>query len=427
MTASSQATNVVLVSAVTLPAVGALVPALMLLEPGAARRGARAAMIAATATWFGLVVSSRHPHVGPVGADALVAAAGVGTGLLALAVPGSSPRIGSATGVAMTALTASLATESGGVPSAVGGLAGLVAVVALIGLMRQPGGRGRAIAASPGLAAIAGGVLQLHERSGRWALVGGSGLAPAALIGGGAAAVVVALAADGLFWRRNTPPDVVSLRQNDAMAMAMVPVAAGLALGVRALVLIAGVPGAGGLAIGLALAATGLAAAGARWRLEHSAAAVLVVWAFAATVSLPSGAGRGPGLLLAAAAVLVAVAGTRVLASAIPGGITLAVALGVSTGGRPAVIGAALAVSAVCLARPAFAGSGVERTPASIAGVGLAVWLVLAPATWGWTGASDLGPYTDGTPIAVAAAGVAMVAVTAWRARPATGRARARS
>ena len=190
--------DVLLVVAVALPALGAILPAILLLDRRPARHVADAAILAATAAWLVLVLAGEPADAGLLHADGLSAAAGVGTGLLAV-----SRRVRYPAGAVMTALTAALAAI---VDTDVGVVAGVVATAAAAASIVWP-----SMLAAPALA------LALRGLGGQDDTALAVGLAIAAAV----------LAATAL-WPRLRPPRFAPLAIGAAAAAVVAPAAAAL-------------------------------------------------------------------------------------------------------------------------------------------------------------------------------------------------------
>lgn len=137
-----------------------------------------------------------------------------------------------------------------------------------------------------------------------------------------------------------------------------------------------------------------------------------------AAVGLAAAAGTTAApafLLIAAGALIAAVPWRPLLLAATPGAVALTAALSQQPRTAPAL---ALAATAVLIAWRPRPGDKPEprHTPALV----LLAWLVLAPATWRWTGPDFhdyIDPYQEGIAIAAAAAVVAVAATNLVRLR----------
>jgi hypothetical protein len=194
-----------------------------------------------------------------------------------------------------------------------------------------------------------------------------------------------------------------------------------------------------GLLVGL-VAVTGLSPLGASavgavaasaWAFRRPQQPTLTLAALAvAAAALP--VGRQPSALLAAAAALALV--VRHPATALlglPGGAGLAASL-VSTEPEPplVVLVAGTAAAALVLGargareprgRWGEGSTGTEGIFGLVPAGALALWLVVSPGSWGWTGAEGLGDYDRGALVATAAAGLALVGRRAMAVRPTAG------
>ncbi|HUP70425.1 MAG TPA: hypothetical protein VM142_11510 [Acidimicrobiales bacterium] len=163
----------------------------------------------------------------------------------------------------------------------------------------------------------------------------------------------------------------------------------------------------------LAVVATAAAAA-AFWatRVPAHPAPALAALALAAAV-IPDG-GEASGLLAGAAALCLAVPHPAVALLGVPGAAALAAALVVSdVDGSIVVVVLGAVVTAMALSRRMAVaapfprdGSALQLLPAGA----LAMWVVLRPGSWGWTGAGGGGTYDRGASLAMAAALLVVVA-----------------
>ena len=213
--------------AVALPALGAILPAILLLDRRPARQLADAAVLTATAVWLVLVLVGEQADAGLLHSDGLTAAAGVGTGLLAV-----SRRVRYPAGAVMTVLTAALAAVADVTDIAV--VVGVLAAVAAAGSIMWP-----SMLAAPALALALRGLGGQDET--------------ALAIGLAATAAVLAAAA---FWSRLRTPRLAPLAVGTAAAAVLAPgpaalLAAGTVLAVvvgRRVALLALLPGVVALA-----------------------------------------------------------------------------------------------------------------------------------------------------------------------------------
>ena len=192
------------------------------------------------------------------------------------------------------------------------------------------------------------------------------------------------------------------------------------------------------LLIGL-VAATGLSplgsavagvAAAVAWtrRLPGRPTPVLAALAVAAA-GLPAG-GQSSALLAAGAVLALALAGTHPAGAilGLPGAAALATAVVTTEAGLPLVVLVLGTTAALVLVVCGGNASGDRTTDTSL-GTGrdavelapaaaLALWLVLSPGSWGWTGGVRLGAYDRGALAATAAAGLSVVGRRVMTGRP---------
>lgn len=357
--------------------------------------GGPAAGALLAAVWIGVAISG--------GTDAgfrvtpLAAAAAAGVAVLAGWLPLPDERAGAARfGLSVLALPLATAAAAGGEP-----LVPLCAVALAVALLDGPSWEcPHALAGAVGLALA---TALLGRASGDWSLPAAAG------DGVGVAAAVLLAAALTLI------VGVAGAGDEDRPG-------ARLTLLVPALV-------AGLAAAPVLAAATGMIAAGAlatvvAWRGGRPAA-VLGLTAVAV-------AAAGPGLrpaavLLAAAAVLAAaidLPGTAVLG--VPGAIAAVVAVDTlmtaETAGAAAVL-AVVAATAVlrtdwAAVAEALAGPPTEQDLPRALPLALAVWLVVAPGSWGIAGAAGLRPYDRGALVALASGLAAVALAGAWSHLP---------
>ncbi len=385
-------------------------------------RWAQVAVVAPGAAWLALVVTGARGRVGGFYVTPLVAAAGCGTALLTVAVLEGMSRRRSMS-VACGALAAvGVGLTAGGdgaqAVAVVGGLA-LAAVLTVEG----PPGTPRsnrvipALLAAGGVAACGVGFAAVHARSGRWSLPTTAPLSVGAIMAFLAcAALLAAYGTLRLTARRSgTEPARRSGTEPGAVLLA-----GGLAVGLSAAPLRAGGTELGAAVVILATAA--VVAAGVR-----RGALSLALLALAAAAG-PAALAPGSRLLAAAAVIAVAVDVPWAWLAAVPGAVSLVTGVVDDGGGLAFAAAVGVAAVAVLLAHGAVEEGRRERAvalgalPAVLAGA----WLVIAPGTWTWTGAS-LAAYDQGMARAVAAALVVVVArVLAGerRTRPAKGSAR---
>lgn len=115
----------------------------------------------------------------------------------------------------------------------------------------------------------------------------------------------------------------------------------------------------------------------------------------------------GPSLLIAAAAILTAALGVELASVAALPGLAALAAAAQEHGNGSWWIAAAAAIVAVIVATHLDVPHSIELH--HIPAAALAAWLLIAPSTWAWTGATRLGLYTRAAPVAAAVA--ALVAV----------------
>jgi hypothetical protein len=344
-----------------------------------------AATVAALA-WAYLVAVGADGEAGPFHISALEAAAGCGAALsMAAVVPGlTGRRAAVGAGLALTAIGVVL---TGGTAMSAWAVVGGLALAAAAAVDATPASErlGPALGAAAVVAAVTSGFLLLHSRASRWTLPSEGPLprpSAVALLVGAAALVVVA-------GRRADRPTAAFM-------------AVGLVLGLAAA---SGRAGDDELAAAAVALGTGAVVAAG---LRRGPLAVALVALAAAAGPLPlAPASR----LLAAGAVVALVVDRRwALLAAVPGGVSLAAGV-LDDGGRLALAMAlaGLVVAAV-VAWTAAEDTGGGRVPdwATVPALAAGAWLVVAPGSWTWTGAT-LGAYDEGAALAVAAGFLAVV------------------
>ena len=349
--------TVLLAAALAVPAAGL---ALARVAPTAvhARRWVTWACLAAGGLWL-VLFADLDASVGRFGASAPVA---VATWLLASSVSWPTRRLSAALVVAASAAAvggASLGAGRGDLADAAGGLALATVLVIVATRLEDDGGAVAAITCALGAAAIAAGLVRLEVSTGGFVAGGG------VLTVLGSAAVAVAAAT-----------------RTRRAASTVVPL--GLALGIQAAAPL-------GDPFAVALGALGVACAARGW-LGSSLAA----WSLAAAV-----VGALPAALLLAAAAVVATVWFHPVAAvlALPGAASLTFAVGDDGSLLRVVLGLAAVGTALLLWRSP--GDDVlpgRPTVPTLAAAGLGGWLLLAPESWGWVGAAELGDW--GTAVA---------------------------
>ena len=215
-----------------------------------------------------------------------------------------------------------------------------------------------------------------------------SGEPVAALFGASAATLLVLVASLGSSWAR---PLVVP----------------GLLVG---LVAVPGLPH-------LAVAATAAAAA-ALWATRAPARPAPALAALALATAVIPGGGEASGLLACAAALCLAIPHPAVALLGVPGAAALTAAVvGSDIDGSIAVVVLGAVVTVFALSRRLAITAPISRDATALrllpAGV-LAVWVMVSPGSWGWTGAGGGGSYDRGVSLALA---VALLFVVASRIR----------
>lgn len=394
-----------LLVAVLLPVAASIVSAFAV-EDERAVAVVRLGGLCAAAAWVALLVAGVDDAVaGRLRPDATGAAAAAGSALaLAAATSGIHRRGAALLGVAATAVAAGVVfTTPGGVPagapvsvSAWGVVAGLGAAAVFAALAAEH--RRPLVAVGTAGAALGAASVALLDHRVHAAVLdagAGRGLAPGVVACAGAALVAVA----GGGTRR---PALVYLAPALLLGVRMVPIAGGGRWWV----------------VAVGFAAAGVAAAAVP---RMPAPVAVALWALAAACA---GTGARPAsFLLAAGAVVGACLTRRYGPLAALAGVPGAVAL-VHDLVRPEpyawAVGALLALTAAALATREPGPLRVPRAgelPAAAA----AVWLVAAPATWGWAGAAGLQPYDEALAL-TAATGAILLVAAGLRRRPAAGR-----
>jgi hypothetical protein len=362
---------------------------------------------------FWVVAALAEGDPSPVDTTAAGAAAAAGTAAVAGAAWGFGPLrpIWLAGTVLVLLPVATAAAAEGSAPALAVMLVVLAAAVVVAGLLGRCGvaqDEGGAAAAPRGavlaqavavvLAAglLAGALAAGHEDDGPWALVADGGAAAGLAL----AASAVLLLAAGVGPTRGRAYAVPGLLAGFLVAPGLTDVTLAVAGGAVALLAAAVL----GRRPGVALGFLGLGAA-----------------------ALPAGGRTAAALLLAGAALALAYGDDHPLAGllGLPGAAGLA-AEAVAAGGEaaPIVLVAAAACTAALLALASFpAAQAVQlaraqpRQPgrwplAALPAAGLGLWLLVAPGTWSWTGASGLGPFDRGAALA-AAVGVGAIVLRA--------------
>ncbi len=380
-------------------------------------RWVQAGLLVAAGAWLVLVVSGATGHTGAFHVTPLAAAAGCGAALVAVAVVEGTTRRRSlsATCAALSAVGVSLTAGSDGAAAAgvVGGLA--LAAVLTADLGPGPAGtsrRGRmlpALLAGGGVAAGAIGFAVVHSRTGHWTLTTDAPVALGAIVAFLVAATLLgACGTLGLrpALRSGTEP---ALRSGTEPALRAAPergallLAGGLAVGLTAAPLRVGADELGAAVVILASAA--VVAAGVR---RGALSLALLALAVAAG---PAALAPGSRLLAAAAVIVVAVDLPWAWLAATPGAVSLASGV-IDDGGRLAFATAVgVAAVAVLLAQAASEEGALGRrlSLGAVPAASVGAWLVVAPGSWTWTGAS-LAAYDEGTARAVAAGLLVVVA-----------------
>lgn len=306
--------------------------------------------------------------------------------------------------------------------------AAALAVVGLIvfplGLAQAAGGSSALLGATLVAAAAVEVVRALRPRlAWRW-----TRMVPAMGLLAAAACLIVAMAVDGGEGLSRALP-------SDGLGAALLGVAAGVLLVFVAsfgpcrarplavagmLVALVAVSGLSASAVaGTAAAAATLLALRAPARPAAAIAALAV-----AAAAVPAG-DQASGLLAGAAALGLAFPHPAAALLAIPGAAALAAALVGDKVEWPLVmVVLGTAATALALGQAVSAKAALPRgRPALrlLPACGLAVWLVLSPGSWGWTGDTGLGTYDRGASLALAAALLAVVGgrVRALSSRPA--------
>ncbi|HUF33637.1 MAG TPA: hypothetical protein VMN58_10580 [Acidimicrobiales bacterium] len=375
-------------------------------EGEAARTTVRAGGLLAAAGW--LVVTLLGEVGGSVlAADGLVGPTGVGASLLLVAVTRPEERwaaVGGSlvVGVGLVGLTVGTA-DATPVPAVVG--LGAAAAVAAAATRREgDGGLPLATAALVGAAAALLGVARLGMVVDAFVVpVSGMPVEAGVPVVVGAAAVAVAAASRP---RRALGP--------------LLPLA--LAVGLPAAATLEGSGEAVAVGAGALAAAAVWGVRPARRRARPLVPVALALWALAAA-TVP-GDTTGAALLLASAAVVTTV-GLRpaTAVTALPGAALLVASLTLEPSGTAVALGllGVLGVAGLVAAVAADVPPGV-RGPraASVPALGLGVWLLAVPTTWGWVGAAHLEWWVPGVVVATAGAvvGLGVAASAGWVTLP---------
>lgn len=350
------------------------------------------AVAVVTAGWVAAALAGAEPPL--VDTDLRGTAAAAATA--ALAGAGWRPRTpvaAAGAGAGLVLLPAAVAAAAGGGSALLltAALAGAAAAELAVTIRQRPPARGPATMYAVGLAA-------------------------------GAGALVAAVLVERQEWTST------SLPTDDVTAAGLGLIAAGLLVVVATLGPLRARPLAvPGLLVGLVavngLSPLGVAAVAAlvapawAWRVPSRPTPALAALAVAAA-ALPLGS-EPPALLAAAAALALVVTHPATAFLGLPGAAALAALLVTTEPGAPLILLAGgLAVTAMVLALrggPAWGALAAEARQESEgiiatvpAGV-LALWLVLSPGSWGWTGAEGLGTYDRGALVAAAAVGLFLV------------------
>ncbi len=183
-----------------------------------------------------------------------------------------------------------------------------------------------------------------------------------------------------------------------------------------ALVAVSGLP-ASAVAVAAATAATLLA-------LRAPARPAPAIAALAVAAAVVPAAAQASGLLASAAALGLAFPHPAAALLAIPGAAALAAALvGDMLEWPLVVVVLGTASTALALGQAASVEAALPRGRTALRllpACALALWLVLSPGSWGWTGSTGLGTYDRGASLALAAA---LLAVVGGRVRALSSRA----
>ena len=152
------------------------------------------------------------------------------------------------------------------------------------------------------------------------------------------------------------------------------------------------------------------AVAAALVRRPPAALALLAMSAAAVPAGVPAAYLLGAGALVAAA-----VGADVAVIVGLPGAVALAVAVVHSPSTSAAVITATAAVATAAVSAGQMQ-ARVVLDPSRVPAVALAVWLLVAPGTWTWTGPSLLTTYDQSAARAVAVALVVLVLTEVWPA-----------
>ncbi|MBV8979953.1 MAG: hypothetical protein JO086_03545 [Acidimicrobiia bacterium] len=377
--------------AVAAPLAGAVVAVLV---PDRALDAVRASALVAGLCWLALLLDASVVSVTRLHSAPIVAAAGLGAALLVAAVDTDAVDRPALLAVALTA--ASIAVAAGRTATDGGGaIVALAAAAALASAAGRMAARVWATAAA-GLVVAAIGVVALRSAANAWQLPladATSHRGAGVLVLVGAALVVVACC------QRARAPLTLAAPAAAFVAAQAAPM----------------VHRSGGLtwfAVVLAIAATAASVAARAGRpLLDRPAVSLALLGFAALV-VP-GAARGPGLLLVSGGLIaLALDATGAAALGVPGGIGLGIALAARGGGAAFVVGALGGLVALALAAAVVRTRPVPRPSIWMAPVlGVGVWLLVGPGTWGWVGPAPLHAYDAGAARAVAGGALCLLAL----------------
>lgn len=339
------------------------------------------AVAVVTAAWVLVAMAGGDPA--PVATTAMGAAAAAATAaLVGVGWNVSSVETAQFAGAALAILPLGAAAAAGGSAPLLVGAVGVVCVGHVVDAVRAHRTVLVPAVSASGAALIAIGVVMARLDGQGWRLASDGHLPAGLVLAGGA--LLVAMATVG-------PPRLRPVVVAGALAALA---------GASALPALAVAGGAGVLAAGWT------AAAGRR-----PGPAIIVV-AVAAAAVVPGA--RSAALLLVAAGVLaVAIDHRAGGVLALPGvaGLVLALLAAPPTTEVKVIAAGSLVVAMLIAAAPAAAAAHPGRPPAqAFPALALGLWLLVAPQTWGWVGASASGAYQAG--VAVAGAGAALVLVT---------------
>ena len=382
MTVNSWA-DVVIVVTVLAP-LAAVVLAVAVALPGDEQRWTTIGCAAAAAGAFALLVGAEPAHIARLAPDDLALAAAGATALLALGLRSQShaPVVGAAVTISLCGVAAGAPDR----PSTVGPVLAIAAVSALL-VLRRDVEWAVAAAISAGDLAIAAG---LHA--------GGRNGAAAAVLG----VALVGLAAGFVPHRAS---------------VIVVPVA--VVLGLRIAPELSGTSTAKWVAVVLGAASVLLLFAPAVASRLRTAApcAALVPWALVAALEPVPGTPVAARALGAAAVLALMLGGPLALLAALPGAAVLASAIADGSGWPRAALALLLAATVAGLLGARTASGRVRLRGVDVIALLLTAWFAVRPSAWTWVRIAGVDAYTDGSLIAVAAALIAIVLMTA-RAGP---------